>query len=221
MHGRTEGQGRQGVRRRIRRRGGEPRSQDCEATEAEEDEASNAIKDASLHGAATVFGLAGGLGLVVALFYTCLWAMRVGLLTRFWGSLGMAVGVAALIGSSPFTLLWFIYFGLLLLGELPGGRPPAWEAGRSGPLADPGRESAPSRTASRRTTDGSDELGAGPTRQPAEARSAGVPTAPTDGREAPQAQAHAARLAERVEAGGASACSARAQRACAGCGSRS
>ena len=43
-------------------------------------------------------GLAGGLALLVALFYTCLQAMRTGLLTRFWGSLGMARRRRSLIG---------------------------------------------------------------------------------------------------------------------------
>ncbi len=57
----------------------------CDTTKVQDDEAANAISDASLAGAATGFGLAGGLGLAIALFYTCLWAMRTGLLGRFWG----------------------------------------------------------------------------------------------------------------------------------------
>ena len=47
--------------------------------------------------------------------YTCLHAMRVGLLTRFWGSLGMALGAVSFIFFS-LVLLWFIYLALLLLG---------------------------------------------------------------------------------------------------------
>ena len=70
--------------------------------------------------------------------------MRVGLLTRFWGSLGMALGVAALLLLVQFTMIWFIYFGLLLLGRLPGGRPPAWAAGEADPLAHPGEKAAES-----------------------------------------------------------------------------
>ena len=68
--------------------------------------------------------------------------MRAGLLTRFWGSLGMAVGVAALIGFFPFSLIWFIYLGLLLLGRVPGGRPPAWAAGEAVPWPTPGEKAA-------------------------------------------------------------------------------
>lgn len=114
----------------------------CERQKLEEDEASEAIRDASLIDFARYAGLAGGLALVVALFYSCLHAMRAGLLTRFWGSLGMAVGVAALIGFSPLVMVWFIYFGLLLVGKVPGGRPPAWEAGEAVPWPTPGEKAA-------------------------------------------------------------------------------
>lgn len=114
----------------------------CEAQKLEEDEASEAIRGSSLVGFAQYAGLAGGLALVVALFYSCLQAMRAGLLTRFWGSLGMAVGVAALIGLSPFALIWFIYFGFLLIGALPGGKPPAWAAGEAVPWPTPGEKAA-------------------------------------------------------------------------------
>jgi hypothetical protein len=59
--------------------------------------------------------------------------MRVGLLSRFWGSLGMALGVAALLLLVQFCLIFFIYFALLLVNKLPGGRPPAWAAGEAVP----------------------------------------------------------------------------------------
>lgn len=115
---------------------------DCVATKVADDEASNALSDASTRGLATGFGLGGRLGLAVALFYSCLWGMRLGLLSRFWGSLGMALGVAALLLLVQFTLLWFIYFGLLLIGKLPGGRPPAWAAGEAVPWPSPGEKAA-------------------------------------------------------------------------------
>ena len=115
---------------------------DCEATEQEESKAENALSGASLRDAATGFGLAGRIGLAVALVYSCLWAMRVGLLSRFWGSLGMALGVAALLLLVQFCLIFFIYFGLLLIGKLPGGRPPAWAAGEAVPWPTPGERMA-------------------------------------------------------------------------------
>ena len=115
---------------------------DCEATEQEESEAKNALSEASTRDAATGFGLAGRIGLAVALVYSCLWAMRVGLLTKFWGSFGMALGVAALILLVQFSLIFFIYFGLLLIGKLPRGRPPAWAAGEAVPWPTPGERMA-------------------------------------------------------------------------------
>jgi hypothetical protein len=114
----------------------------CESQKHEEDLASNSIKDSTMVTVGQFLGFAGGLSLVVALFYTCLWCLRTGLLSRFWGSLGMAVGVAALIGLTPLALLWFVYLGLLLLGRVPGGKPPAWEAGEAIPWPTPGDKAA-------------------------------------------------------------------------------
>ena len=114
----------------------------CEDRKIEDDEASNARAEASLAGIVTGFGIAGALGFVVALFYTCLWAMRTGLLTRFWGSLGMALGVVTLLGLLPFLLIWLIYVALLAMGWVPGGRPPAWAAAEAIPWPTPGERAA-------------------------------------------------------------------------------
>jgi uncharacterized membrane protein len=114
----------------------------CEDKKTEEDKASEAIKDSTLLKIGQFAGLAGGLSLVVGLLYVGLWSMRTGLLTRFWGSLGMAVGFASIIGFSPLAFLWFIYVGLLLAGVLPGGRPPAWEAGEAIPWPTAGEKAA-------------------------------------------------------------------------------
>lgn len=114
----------------------------CTQTKVADEKASNAVSEASTRGLATGLGLGGRLGLAVALFYSCLYAMRTGLLTRFWGSLGMALGVAALLLLVQFTMIWFIYFGLLLIGRLPGGKPPAWAAGEAIPWPTPGEKAA-------------------------------------------------------------------------------
>ncbi len=116
----------------------------CEAKVGEEDRASNAIRDSTLLTIGQFASLAGGLSLVIGLLYTGLWTMRTGLLPRFWGSLGMAVGFASLIGFSPLTFIWFIYVGVLLLGVLPGGRPPAWASGEAMPWPTPGEKAAES-----------------------------------------------------------------------------
>lgn len=114
----------------------------CENRKLEDDAASEARAEATLAPLATGFGLAGALGLVVALFYTCLWAMRTGLLSRFWGSLGMALGIATLIGLIFFLLIWLVYVALLFVGKVPGGKPPAWKRGEAVPWPTPGERAA-------------------------------------------------------------------------------
>jgi len=99
------------------------------------------IDGAPLRSLAAGFGLAGQLGFLFAMVYTCLHAMRVGLLTRFWGSLGIALGAVSFI-FFQFPLLWFVYLGLLLLGRVPGGKPPAWETGEAIPWPTPGDRAA-------------------------------------------------------------------------------
>jgi hypothetical protein len=82
------------------------------------------------------------LGLIVALVYVPLQAVRAGLLPRFFGTLGMALGVSIIL-LPPGTLLlalWFGWLGLLFVGKVPGGRPPAWEAGEAIPWLKHGEE---------------------------------------------------------------------------------
>jgi hypothetical protein len=114
----------------------------CEKEEREDDAASNALSDASLSTPAGILTLGGGLLFAIGLFYTCLWAMRLGLLSRFWGSLGMALGIAILLGFVILAIVWFFYLGLLYLGFLPGGKPPAWEEGAAVPWQTPGERAA-------------------------------------------------------------------------------
>jgi hypothetical protein len=64
--------------------------------------------------------------------------MRVGLLTRFWGSLGMALGVSLLFLGFLGLLVFFLAVGMLVAGWWPGGRPPAWDEGRAIPWPRPG-----------------------------------------------------------------------------------
>ena len=80
--------------------------------------ASEAIDNAPLRPLAAGFGIAGQLGFLVAMVYTSLYAMRTGLLSRFWGSLGMGLGAVSFI-FFQFALLWFVYLALVLLGRVP------------------------------------------------------------------------------------------------------
>jgi hypothetical protein len=121
---------------------GAPSMQRCATTKVDDDRAEDAISDAPVRGVATGFGFGGRIGLAFALLYTSLWALRTGLLSRFWGSLGMAMGAAALLLLVQFTLIWFLYFALLVAGWLPGGRPPAWAAGEAIPWPTPGEKAA-------------------------------------------------------------------------------
>ncbi len=93
--------------------------------------------------------LPAALGIIIVMVYVPLQALRVGLLTRFAGTLGMALGVS-LIFFPPaplFLALWFGYVGLMFLGRVRGGRPPAWEAGEAIPWPKPGEEpTAPERS---------------------------------------------------------------------------
>ena len=104
----------------------------AEIEECRDEAAEEAREGSSVAGFETGLGLAGLLGFTIAVVYCSLWGMRTGLLTRFWGSLGMALG-AVFIFFTLFTLVWFIYIGLLFAGWVPGGRPPAWASGEAMP----------------------------------------------------------------------------------------
>jgi hypothetical protein len=86
------------------------------------------------------------LGLVVAMIYTSLQAMRAGLVTRFIGTLGMALGGALVVIAPQLSLLaisiWFGWLGLMFLDRVPRGRPPAWAAGEAIPWPKPGEQPA-------------------------------------------------------------------------------
>jgi hypothetical protein len=87
--------------------------------------------------AAAILRQAGVLALGFAFVIICLNAMRVGLLTRFMGVLGIIVGVLFVIPiGSPLPIVqafWLMATGLLLAGRWPNGVPSAWELGVSVP----------------------------------------------------------------------------------------
>ncbi|MHB8692947.1 MAG: hypothetical protein ACYDHH_17055 [Solirubrobacteraceae bacterium] len=61
-------------------------------------------------------------------------SQKVGLLTKFLGIFGVAGGLLTVVGISvaqDLVLAWVACVGILALGRWPGGRPPAWEAGRA------------------------------------------------------------------------------------------
>jgi hypothetical protein len=86
---------------------------------------------------ASLLGLPGALGLALALVFVALNAMRVGLLTRFMGVLGIITGVLQILpfgGPLPVVqCFWLVMLGVLFSGRRPGGSPPAWRTGNAEP----------------------------------------------------------------------------------------
>lgn len=118
----------------------------------------------------------GSLLLAAGFIWTALNAMRVGLLTRFMGYLGVFAGVLVLIPiGSPVPVVqgfWLVALGVLLAGRWPNGAPPAWETGEAvpwTPMSQP-RE-RPARQAPRQRT----------TRRQLEGAARGAPAAPGNG----------------------------------------
>jgi hypothetical protein len=98
----------------------------------------------------------GQLALALAFAIIALHAMRVGLLTRFMGFLGMIVGGTLILPLDQFGIIrsfWLVAIGLMILGRLRSGRPPAWEKGEA--VAWPTQqELREQREAARRERDG-------------------------------------------------------------------
>jgi hypothetical protein len=135
--------------------------------------ATETSNEASLRPLAAGFGIGGQLGFVIGMAYTALHAMRTGLLTRFWGSLGVALGVISFFSIFfQLALLWYVYLGVLILGRVPRGRPPAWEAGRAIPWPTPGeRASAELSAGGKREPGGEAEPEEAPSEEPPRPRS--------------------------------------------------
>lgn len=87
--------------------------------------------------AAQYAGLLGALLLAVAIVMTSLNAMRVGLLTRFMGYLGIFVAVLQM-GFIPTPVpvvqaFWLCALAYLMSGRWPTGVPPSWRSGKPEP----------------------------------------------------------------------------------------
>lgn len=81
------------------------------------------------------FGQAAALILAVGFVLISLGAMRVGLLTRFMGYLGIFTGILVLFPiGSPVPVVqgfWLLALAYLLSGRWPSGVPPAWRSGKA------------------------------------------------------------------------------------------
>ncbi len=83
-------------------------------------------------------GLLAALALAAGMAAAMIASMRVGLLPRWLGVLGIFAGLLFLpfFGSATFELVpafWLVGMGILLMGRWPKGEPPAWAAGEARP----------------------------------------------------------------------------------------
>ena len=155
----------------------------------------HAVDNALTKGTANVItqylDLLAGLAVAVAMIVIMVNAMRVGLVTRWMGVLGIFTGILIFLPIGGATLevvpaFWLVAMGILYVGKWPNGEPPAWEAGEARPW--------PSRAQMRAAA-------AGP-RKPALATGSGDVT-PAPAKPAPvgaRASARAARTADRPPA---------------------
>ena len=123
-----------------------PQTPDQAASDARESLADHLNKHTTLLIVGGMISTIGVLGLVFGMIYTNLWCMRVGLVTRFWGALGMAFGlflVIPLFPPIPGLVLWFAVTGLMFTGLWPRPLPPAWAAGEAIPWQRPGDDLGP------------------------------------------------------------------------------
>jgi len=107
--------------------------------------AENALEDPALVVPRYV-GISAALALAFWLVKGSLDAMRIGLLTRFMGILGIALGPAFVLQFGSLVLpVWLVALAALFWGYWPRGMPPAWESGeaRPWPGADERPQSAP------------------------------------------------------------------------------
>jgi hypothetical protein len=96
------------------------------------DEAKHLTSGAGLLGLQLV-GQAAALLLAIGFVLVSLNAMRVGLLTRFMGYLGIGAGVLVLFQVTQVPIVqgyWLLALAYLLSGRWPTGVPPAWRTGR-------------------------------------------------------------------------------------------
>ncbi len=85
-----------------------------------------------------------GLALAVGMIAVVLNALRVGLLPRWMGILGIFTGLLIFLpitvsGLQVVQSFWMVMMGILLIGKWPNGQPPAWEDGEARPWPPGGR----------------------------------------------------------------------------------
>ncbi len=118
-----------------------------------------------------VAGYLGAFMVAISLVLVSLAAMRVGLLPRFMGYLGIVAGVLTILPFLPIPIVeayWLLALAYLLSGRWPSGVPPAWTSGVAVPWPRQPR-------AERTQSSGRAPRGRGPKPVPQPAGAAGGP----------------------------------------------
>lgn len=97
-----------------------------------------ALKKGTANELSEYLDLLAGLALMVGMIATMVGAMRVGLLTRWMGVLGIFTGILIFfpIGGAELEVVpsfWLVMMGLLYAERWPGGDPPAWPSAEACP----------------------------------------------------------------------------------------
>lgn len=101
-----------------------------------------ALTGDAAHVAIGYLALLVGLAMTAAMIATMVNALRVGLVPRWMGVLGMFAALLIFVPIGGATLqvipaFWLVMTGILFLGRWPGGQPPAWDAGQARPWPSP------------------------------------------------------------------------------------
>jgi hypothetical protein len=106
------------------------------------DFSNHAVDNALTKGAANLaidyLDLVAGLSLAVGMIVVMVNAIRVGLVTRWMGVVGIISGILIFLPIGGATLevvpsFWIVAMGILYIGKWPNGQPPAWESGEARP----------------------------------------------------------------------------------------
>jgi hypothetical protein len=98
----------------------------------------NALTTGTANEITAYVDLLAGLAIMVGMIAAVLNALRVGLLPRWMGILGIFSGVLIFLPLGGETLevipaFWMVMMGLLYVGKWPSGDPPAWPDGEARP----------------------------------------------------------------------------------------
>jgi hypothetical protein len=120
------------------------------------DYSNHAVDQALTTGTANVLvdyvDLLAGLALAAGMIATMINAMRVGLIVRWLGVLGIFTGLLIFlpIGGAELQVVpafWMVMMGILYVGKWPNGEPPAWAAGEARPWPSRAQQRAAGRPA--------------------------------------------------------------------------